>query len=162
MASPKLIEILIEYQLAGEADWREVRLEPDEFFWRDPENAGEDWDVESASAHENAVEYLPPPHDHIRRVREVVEDRDTGARQTRFFDLWGGPENYSCLVTTEHPGETKRTELIHVADLPFLENASQVIRWNVYRGEPTLCVNEIRHGGDGDEQTIDLLGRTES
>ena len=157
MASACSISIAISYRRRGETEWREVILDPNDYFWKDPDAPDGIWEVDSVARHTETFSYLAEKPSEIEFLRHVAENPKTGARQFRFYHHWANGQSYSCYVQTKIPSEESRKELIVSNALPFKENCSEVLRFDLATDEPQLLLNIIMHGAGGDEHSINVF-----
>lgn|GEM_PF-5022094 len=69
---------------------------------------------------------------------------------------WCGTENYSATILEFENGKRTRYELIHVNDLPLLENGSQILQIDLSGDYPETTMNVVLHGHGGDEFIVNL------
>ncbi|MEM9353896.1 MAG: hypothetical protein AAGA92_12850 [Planctomycetota bacterium] len=154
MATRNSISIRISYRLLRETLWKEVVLEPRDYFWADPDEQDAVWEIDSVSQHTHSFEYLRVDASELEFVRHIAEDKNRGAKQSRFYHLWNNGESFSCFVQTSLPNEEPHRELIVANLLPFNEECSEILRFDFTSDEPQLLHNTIMHGAGGDEHTI--------
>ena len=162
MARASQIEIEISYRLRGESEWRKLQLSPQGYFGVDPQSADDSWDVDSPSQYTHSLEYLPErSRSAVEFVRHVAINPLTGSRQQRFYHVWGGGRSFSCHVHTRLPSRTDREELIVSNALPFEQQCSETLRFDLSSGQAQITMNVIGYGAGGDEHSINVLSQSE-
>lgn len=154
-----MLDIQVGYKLLEASDWLLVRLDPADYFWRDPEQPGAEWEVDSVPQHNSVTELLPP--DIIDRVQHAftrVSNAVSGSYYECAYHFWGRLDDYVCVVTHHLESQTGR-ELIFSGSMPFKENGSQVIRVMLDEPMPQLTMNCFMWGPGGDAESLSLLDR---
>jgi hypothetical protein len=157
----QVLDIQVGYKLVEPSDWQLVRLDAADYFWRDPDRPGVDFDVDSAPQHNHITELLPA--DIIDRVQYAftrVSDAINGSYYECAYHFWGSIHDFVCVVTHHLESRTGK-ELIFSGALPFRENGTHVIRVALHDPMPRLTMNCFMWGPGGDAESLDMLQRSD-
>jgi hypothetical protein len=152
-----MLEIQVGYKQVDTPDWHLVRLDPSDYFWRDPERPDADFEVDSEPEHNHVAELLPPDViDRLQYAFTRVTDAISGACCEYAYHFWGGVNDYACLVTTQRQAGTSK-ELIFSGRVPFKQECSQVIRVSLDDPMPQLTMNWFMWGPGGGAEALDMI-----
>lgn len=155
-----MLDIQVGYKLVEAADWHLVRLDPSDYFRRDPARPNADPQVGGQPQHNHVAELLPPDIlDRLQHAFTRVSDAINGASYECAYHFWGSANDYVCLVTHQQESGTRR-ELIFFGAMPFKQDGSQVIRVALDEPMPRLTMNCFLWGPGGDAESLDMLSPT--
>jgi hypothetical protein len=153
----QMLEVQVGYKQVDASDWHLVRLDPTDYFWRDPDQPGADFEVDSEPEHNHVAELLPPDViDRLQYAFTRVIDAINGSSYECAYHFWGGLNDYVCLVTCQQQAATGK-ELIFSGRMPFKQAGSQVIRVVLDEPMPQLTMNSFMWGPGGAAESLDML-----
>lgn len=152
-----MLEIQVGYKQADAPEWHLVRLDPCDYFTRDPQLPEADFEVDSEPQHNHVAELLPPDViDGLQYAFTRVVDAINGSCYECAYHFWGGVNDYVCLITRQRQSATGR-ELIFSGSMPFRQEGSQVVRVTLDEPMPQLTVNSFQWGPGGAAESLDML-----
>lgn len=137
--------------------WKHMEMQPSEYFWTDPDDPTQQWDVDSAPKLDLISQLLNSiGSDPLEQAVTTVTNAETRDYRECAYHFWRDHESYVCLVTDKRGDRTEK-EVIFAGIIPFGENGSQVVRITLHEAVPLVTMNMFMWGVGGDEHSIDML-----